>query len=115
MTTTIRYNYVFAFIHYYCLTALSASLFRCANVHCCTKRFLCGRSFARVLSMHVAVVYFETVNEYNLFSLFFCVCCLRASAKKNITKRKYFTEFVALAQPVSLRLAAQNCIIKICR
>lgn len=54
MTTTIRYNYVFAFIHYYCLTALSASLFFVVqNVHCCTKLFplwpnacVCARAIA---------------------------------------------------------------------
>lgn len=77
MTTAIRYNYVFAFIHYYCLTALSASLFRCAKCALLHKarRFLCGRSTVHSPSLwHSvweyacrAVVAFQT---HNLFSFF---------------------------------------------
>lgn len=67
-TTTIRYNYVFAFIHYYCLTALSASLFRCANVHCCTKRFSCGRSLNSAAHKRACrtVAHFDCVHIFDV-------------------------------------------------
>lgn len=97
MTMTIRYNYVFAFIHYYCLTALSASLFRCAKCALLHKAFPLWPHTARTQFFSVpcchsvpcaccAMVIFQMcVYGVYYITCFFSVCnFVYISAKKNI-------------------------------
>lgn len=92
-TTTIRYNYVFAFIHYCCLTAQSASLFRCAKCALLHKAFpprrsqphrilccplpldiWCACSCSAMVTFQMCAVYVRT-TRFNLFASFFSLLC----------------------------------------
>lgn len=121
MTTTIRYNYVFAFIHYYCLTALSASLFLCANVHCCTKRFLCGRSLNSEHRYACRVELWYILTVYNLHLLLLLLLCFVCQCQKEHNNAQIFplkllfNSLSLFSFSFSFFCSLYKCIIKICR